>query len=113
MLFFNKDELPSKEMLPGVKLRSVYLESSMMTFFDIKPHSRIPLHKHPHEQISYLVKGTMKMRVGDETRMMHEGDIAVIPPNVEHEIEIGDAPVFAIDAWHPRREDYILNKILP
>ncbi len=110
MYFYSKDQLPTKEVLPGIVLRSVYLENSMMTFFDIQPHSRIPRHKHPHEQISYLVRGAMKMTVGDETRMMRQGDIAVIPPNVEHEIETGDEPVLAIDGWHPKREDYILDR---
>lgn len=110
MFFYRKEELPSKEVLPGILLRSVYLENSMMTFFDIQPGSRISLHKHPHEQISYLIKGSMTMKVGGETRVMHEGDIAVIPPNVDHEIEVGKEPVLAIDAWHPRREDYVLDR---
>jgi quercetin dioxygenase-like cupin family protein len=109
MYFHSKNQLPSKEALPGVTLRSVYLDNSMMTFFDIQPNSRIPAHKHPHEQISYLVKGSMKMTVGGETRSMREGDIAVIPPFVEHQVEVGDEPVLAIDAWHPRRDDYILD----
>jgi quercetin dioxygenase-like cupin family protein len=109
MFFYSKNSLPSKEVLPGIVLRSVYLDNSMMTFFDIEPGSRIPPHKHPHEQISYVVKGSMKMTVGGEIRSMREGDIAVIPPNVEHQVETGDEPVLAIDAWHPRRDDYVLD----
>ncbi|RJP16070.1 MAG: cupin domain-containing protein [Candidatus Abyssobacteria bacterium SURF_5] len=109
MYFHSKNSLPRKEVLPGIVLRSVYLDNSMMTFFDIQPNSRIPLHKHPHEQISYLVKGKMKMIVGGEERSMQEGDIAIIPPNVEHEVQVGEEPVLAIDAWHPRRADYILD----
>jgi quercetin dioxygenase-like cupin family protein len=88
----------------------VYLDNSMLTFFDIEPNSHIPLHKHPHEQISYVVKGSMTMTVGDQTRVMREGDIAVIPSGVEHRVDTGSEPLFAIDAWHPRREDYILDK---
>lgn len=109
MFFYSKNSLPSKEVLPGIVLRSVYLDHSMLTFFDIEPGSRIPAHKHPHEQISYVVKGSMKMIVGGEMRRMAEGDIAVIPPNVEHQVETGDEAVLAIDAWHPRRDDYILD----
>ncbi|RJP65034.1 MAG: cupin domain-containing protein [Candidatus Abyssobacteria bacterium SURF_17] len=110
MFFYNRHELPSKEVLPGIMLRSVYVKNTMMTFFDIQPGRRIPPHKHPHEQISYLVKGSMNMTVGGETRAMKEGDIAVIPPNVEHSVEVGVEPVFALDAWYPVREDYILDK---
>jgi quercetin dioxygenase-like cupin family protein len=110
MPFYGRTTLPSKEVLPGIILRSVYLENTMMTFFDLKAGSRIPAHRHTHEQISYVVKGSMKMRVGGETRDMKEGDIAVVPSNVEHEAEVGAEPVFALDAWHPVRQDYILDK---
>jgi len=110
MPFYKKDELPSKEVVPGIMLRSVYLENSMMTFFDLQPGSAIPSHKHPHEQISFVVRGALKMTVGDETKLMREGDIAVVPPNVEHAAETGEEPTLAVDAWYPVREDYILDK---
>jgi quercetin dioxygenase-like cupin family protein len=110
MYFYEKNELPSTEMLPGITLRSVYLQKTMMTFFDLQPGSRIPPHKHEHEQISYVVKGALKMTVGGETKLMREGDIAVVPSNVEHEAEVGDEPTFALDAWYPVRDDYVLDK---
>lgn len=110
MSFHKKDELPSKEVVPGITLRSVYLKNCMMTFFDLQPGSRIPPHKHHHEQITYLVKGSLKMTVAGETRLMKEGDIALVAPNVEHAAEVGDEPAFAVDAWHPIREDYVLDK---
>lgn len=110
MYFYRRAELPSKEMLPGIVLRSVYLEKTMMTFFDLAAGSKIPPHKHPHEQISYLVRGSMKMTVGGESRQMESGDIAVVPAEVEHSVEVGDTPAMALDAWHPVREDYILDK---
>ena len=110
MYFHERNELPSKEMLPGITLRSVYLENTMMTFFDLEPGSRIPPHKHHHEQISYLVSGSMTMTVGGEQKLMGAGDIAVVPANIEHEAEVGDEPAFALDAWHPIREDYVLDK---
>ena len=110
MPFYKKEELPSKEMLPGITLRSVYLENCMMTFFDLESGSKISSHKHPHEQITYLVKGSLKMTLAGETRLMKEGDIAVVPADVEHEAEVGDGPAFAVDAWYPIRRDYVLDK---
>lgn len=110
MFFYSREKLPSKEMLPGIILRSVYLTNTMLTFFDLAPDSHIPAHKHPHEQISYLIKGSMTMTVGGETKLMRAGDIAAIPPNVEHEIVVGREACVAIDAWHPIRDDYILDK---
>lgn len=110
MPFYKKSELPTKEIVPGITLRSVYLDNNMMTFFDLEPGSAIPSHKHPHEQISYIAKGSLTMTVGGETRTMREGDIAVVPPNVEHSAQTGDQPTLAIDSWHPIREDYVLDR---
>jgi len=109
MPFYKKSELPSKEVVPGITLRSVYLANSMMTFFDLEPGGEIPSHKHPHEQITYLVKGSLRMTVGDETRTMRAGDIAVVPPEVEHFAETIEQSL-AIDSWYPIREDYVLDK---
>jgi quercetin dioxygenase-like cupin family protein len=110
MTFHKMSELPSKEVLPGVLLRSVYIENAMMTFFELQPGSVIPRHKHPHEQISYIANGSLTMTVAGETRVMGQGDIAVIPPNVEHEAVVGDRPTLALDAWYPIREDYVLDR---
>jgi quercetin dioxygenase-like cupin family protein len=110
MPFYKKSELPSKEVVPGITLRSVYLENSMMTFFDLEPASAIPSHKHPHEQITYLVRGSLEMTVDGETRIMVEGDIAVVPPEVEHFAVTGEQPTLAVDSWYPIREDYVLDK---
>ena len=68
MSFFTVNELPGTEMLPGVVRRAVYLEHAMMTFFDFAPGSVIPEHDHPHEQITYVLQGTMEFRLGDERR---------------------------------------------
>ena len=50
------------------------------------------------------------MTIGGETKLMQEGDISVVPPDVEHAAEVGDEPASAVDAWHPIREDYVLDK---
>lgn len=111
MPFHKKSELPTKEIVPGITLRSVYLENSMMTFFDFQPGSAIPSHKHPHEQITYLVKGSLEMTVAGETMTMQDGDIAVVPANAEHSAKVGDAPAFAVDSWYPVRDDYVLDSL--
>ena len=89
MYFHERNELPSKEMLPGITLRSVYLENIA---------------------VQYLDPSDLTMTVGGEQKLMGAGDIAVVPANIEHEAEVGDEPAFALDAWHPIREDYVLDK---
>jgi quercetin dioxygenase-like cupin family protein len=106
MTFFSVKDLPSTEMLPGVVRRAAYLEHAMVTFFDLKPGSVVPEHSHPHEQISYVTRGAMEFRLGDETRVLRAGDGVCCPPNVPHSAVTLDEPTFAIDAWYPQRGEY-------
>jgi quercetin dioxygenase-like cupin family protein len=106
MSFFTVRDLPSTEMLPGIVRRAVYLEHTMMTFFDFEPGSVVPEHSHPHEQITYVVQGAMEFRLGDETRVLRAGEGVCCPPNVPHSAAILDEPTVALDGWYPVREEY-------
>jgi len=106
MPFYKADELTSTQAMEGVSRRSVYLDKLMLTFFDLAPHSIVPMHKHPHEQITFILEGEMEFTLGDETRVLRKGEGATIPPNVEHGAKVLHLPTKAIDAWHPPREDY-------
>ena len=51
----------------------------------MKSGAHAAAHKHPHEQIVWMLKGKMDFRIGNDRRSMVAGDVAVIPGNVEHE----------------------------
>jgi quercetin dioxygenase-like cupin family protein len=107
MSFFSTSELPATQMLEGVLRREVHLDHVMLTFFDFEPGSVVPEHSHPHEQITYVVRGGMRFTLGDETCTLHAGDGVTIPPSVPHGAVVLDEPTLAIDAWYPLREDYL------
>ena len=106
MSFYTLSEMPGTEMLPGVVRRSVYLEHAMVSFFNFAPGSVIPVHDHPHEQITYVVSGAMEFRQGDEVRVLRAGDGACSPSGVPHGVVVLDEPTVALDAWYPLREEY-------
>jgi quercetin dioxygenase-like cupin family protein len=78
----------------------------MMTFFDFEPGSVVPEHSHPHEQITYVTRGAMEFRLGDEKRVLRAGDGVCCPPGAVHSALILDEPTSALDAWYPLREEY-------
>ena len=45
-------------------------------------------HVHPHEQIFLVLKGVVRATMGDETRLLHPGQVMHVPPNVRHGITI-------------------------
>ena len=106
MPFYRTDELPATEMLPGVLRRAVYLDDVMLTFFEFEPEAIIPEHHHPHQQITFVISGTMEFDLDGETQVLQAGDGVLIPPDVPHSAIIGDGPCKALAAWHPVREDY-------
>ena len=63
-------------------------------------------HQHPHEQIVWMLKGEMELRIGGERRRMGPGDVAVIPGGVEHEVWFHE-DTEAIDVFAPPREDFL------
>jgi len=42
-------------------------------------------HRHPQEQVINVLAGKLRVRVGDEERILGPGDAALIPANTEHE----------------------------
>lgn len=66
----------------------------------VKPHS------HPHEQVSILVKGRVKFRVGDEEVIVGPGDVVHIPPGVIHGVEALEESLI-VDVYSPVRDDWI------
>lgn len=107
MSFFDTSELPATEMLPGVVRRAVCLEHAMLTFFEFEPGSVVPEHRHPHEQITYVIQGALEFTLGGETRVLRAGQGVCCPPHEFHSSTTLDQPTVAIDAWYPRREEYV------
>lgn len=105
--FFKESDLKAKQILEGITLRAVSGEKTMMTFFEFEPNAVIPSHKHPHEQITYIIEGAIEFTVNGETKVLKAGDGVVILSNQEHSAKILDKPTRAVDAWYPIREDYL------
>lgn len=64
MSFFRESDL--KQVLEDIMLRSVSGDKTMMTFFEFEPNAVIPLHKHPHEQITYVIEGEMSLQLKEK-----------------------------------------------
>jgi quercetin dioxygenase-like cupin family protein len=104
--YFRTDELPGTEMLPGVTRRAVYLDGVMLTIVDFEPRAVLPNHHHPHQQITWVVSGSMEFDLDGEKRVLRAGDGVLVRPETPHSAVVLDEPCRAIDAWHPVRDDY-------
>ncbi len=63
-------------------------------------------HEHPHEQITYVCKGTIRFTLGEEERILREGDSVYISPDVPHAVEVLE-DFRGIDVFAPPRKDFL------
>lgn len=68
--------------------------------------SVVPEHTHPHEQIGYLASGRLRFVLGDEERILEQGDSWLVPSGVPH-VVIALTDSVAIDIFAPPREDFL------
>jgi quercetin dioxygenase-like cupin family protein len=62
-------------------------------------------HRHPHEQMVYILSGRLRVRVGNAWCEAAEGDNFIVKSNAEHEAEALEDSV-VLDIFTPAREDY-------
>ena len=64
-------------------------------------------HSHPHEQIGYVVKGSIEYHEdGLENIILNAGDSYYVAPNVIHGV-IALEPTILLDVFTPKRDDFL------
>lgn len=105
-MFIETTNLVKREIFEGVNIGVVWGERIMMSFLDLAPHSVVPPHRHPHEQMGTVLKGEFELKIADQSRLLHEGDAYLVPSGVEHSVKVMENHARALDIFSPPREDY-------
>lgn len=104
--FQSLKNLPEEKITDTISRRVLAGEKEMVVWWSMKAGAHAAGHRHPHEQIFWVVSGTMDIRIGTERRVCGVGDVGVIPGGVEHEAWFpSDCEV--IDVFAPPREDFL------
>jgi quercetin dioxygenase-like cupin family protein len=103
-------ELPWERVTDKIERRVLAGHQAMIVWWKMKAGAHAALHKHPHEQIVWMLRGRMDFRIGNERRSMAAGDVAVIPRNVEHE-GIFPEDTEVVDIFAPPREDFLAGGV--
>lgn len=64
------------------------------------------LHYHPHKQISYIAKGKFEVTIGEDKKLLSEGDVYFAPSNITHGVVCLEEGLL-IDVFNPMREDLV------
>jgi quercetin dioxygenase-like cupin family protein len=106
LYFPTPEECSTHTIFPGVTIHTCSVEKMMLSYVELEPHSVVAEHSHPHEQVGMVLEGRARFYIGGEEKVLAKGDMYRIPGNVKHRVVALDAPVKALDIFHPIREDY-------
>lgn len=95
------------EVFPGVlRRRLVSTDQIYQMEVRLATGSEVPLHRHPQEQIAYVVSGRLRFQVGDAATEAIAGTSVAIPGDTDHAVWVLEESL-VIDTFTPPRNDYL------
>jgi quercetin dioxygenase-like cupin family protein len=92
----------------GVDRKAFTGQGATVALHRLMPGHTPSPHKHPHEQIVYIMAGQIRFHVGAEHTLLGPGGLLVVPPDTMHWGEVvGNEPVLNLDVFTPARPEYL------
>ena len=99
--------VPVENIAEGIDRQMIVGENIMICRLRFDAFVITPAHRHPHEQMTFVMQGKVKFTLEDEVRIVAPGDILHFPPNHWHGATMLDEEVILIDIFSPIREDFL------
>jgi quercetin dioxygenase-like cupin family protein len=109
MPYIELSGLGEREIVPGFIGKFIHTDRMTVSLWKVTSGTRLPLHSHPHEQVTVVVRGRLEMNLAGSVKVLEPGIVASIPPDAEHSgCALCDCDV--IDVFSPVREDYRVKR---
>ena len=94
-------------MAPGIKRKIIATGGKMMAVeVHLKKGAIAAVHTHPHEQIGYILKGSLEIEIDGKKNIIKAGDSFYASPYTAHgAIALEDTT--ALDVFTPQRQDFL------
>ncbi len=103
----------TREDVTDVIARRVFTgERMMLAHVYLDKGAIVPKHSHENEQLTWIVKGSLRFWIGNEgeegyeERVVSAGEVMYIPSNVPHRAEALE-DTFDVDVFSPPRQDWL------
>jgi quercetin dioxygenase-like cupin family protein len=94
-------------MVPGIRRRTVAAGEQMMQMLVmLDTGSHLPEHRHPHEQITHVLRGRLRLTVAHVPHELVAGQSLCIPGGAPHAADSLE-DTLVIDTFSPPREDLL------
>ena len=100
------DEMPWEAVAPLVARRFITGVNEMVAQVSLKKGAVVPEHTHESEQISSVLTGALRFRIGGSDTVLRAGQALVIPPQAPHEVTALE-DTLTYDIFSPIRYDWL------
>ena len=103
------DDLPREELNPEIGRRLVTGDAMMIAHVYLKKGAVVPKHSHHNEQITYILEGGLRFRLGEDESQHVDvlaGEVLHIPAHLPHTAEALE-DTLDVDIFSPPREDWL------
>ena len=103
------NDVAHEQVTPQLGRRLVTGDRMMVAQVDLARGCLVAKHAHVHEQITLVVAGCLRLRIGDDGAESYDlcpGDVLCIPSNVPHAAEALEE-TRVLDVFSPPREDWL------
>jgi quercetin dioxygenase-like cupin family protein len=103
------DDLPREQLNPLLERRIITGGDMMIAHIYFKQGAVVPKHSHHNEQLTYVVEGCLRFRMGedeDEVIDVRAGEVLTIPRNLPHSAEALE-DTLDVDIFNPPRQDWL------
>jgi quercetin dioxygenase-like cupin family protein len=103
------DDLPKEALSPELSRRLITTERMMLAHIYFEKGRVVPLHEHENEQVTYIVEGVLRFRLGaDESEVVDvaAGEVLHLPSWLPHKAQALE-PTLDVDIFCPPRQDWI------
>jgi quercetin dioxygenase-like cupin family protein len=109
MSHYNWDKIPEEKVTERLSRKLITGKKVMLAQVLLKKGCIIQAHSHESEQMTYILRGSMRLRLPDKEVILAENEVLHIPSGVEHSAVALEDTV-DLDIFSPIREDWLTGK---
>ena len=110
--FYRWDSMKKERVSDMLERRLITGDRMMLARVYLKKGCIVPKHSHENEQLTYILEGALKFRMGEdgaEEITVHAGEVLLIRSNVPHQAEALEETL-DVDVFSPPRQDWLDKK---
>jgi len=99
-------DIKAEELNPLLTRKLITGDRIMLSELILKKGAVVPAHHHENEQVTYVIRGSLKFDMSGKEIILRTGDVLHIPSNVVHSA-VALEDTIDLDVFSPPRQDWL------